>query len=374
MNIIDTIPKICKCFPTTTGLLLQVGMVLVSFYHRYSDNVVLNTAFDDARGIEKIANVLLMPSQYLCEGKAIHYDGKTFEVKQRFQYLAHKRLYSPIALTFFTPGTLLGGTLKGIALFSSEVKAKHIALKAQYNSTEVIQNTNYYQEVGIDATDWREGETCISQGYKRRPGDENTLAPDKEALKEITQILTEEGIPFWVDCGTCIGTYRYGGVIPWDNDLDLSILEVDFQNAKNALKKLSPDKFEVQDWSSRGRPGSYIRVYVKEDKNHIDIYCNEVDPDAKTITYIVAHIDSHFMAEDWKERERLQTAPIPFDVIFPLKKGTFDGIEVPVPHKTARFIQYKYGENINPSRIYSEETGEYEKDLSHPYWNVPLAH
>lgn len=80
------------------------------------------------------------------------------------------------------------------------------------------------------------------------------------------------------------------------------------------------------------------------------------------------------MAEDWKERERRQMAPIPFDVIFPLKKGLFDGIEVPVPNKTARFIQYKYGSNINPPRIYDEETEEYEKDLTHPYWNVPLAH
>ena len=80
------------------------------------------------------------------------------------------------------------------------------------------------------------------------------------------------------------------------------------------------------------------------------------------------------MASDWKDRERIQTVPIPYDVVFPLKSASFDGIEIPIPNQTVRFIQYKYGPNINPPRIYSEETKSYEKDLTHPYWNVPLVH
>jgi hypothetical protein len=80
------------------------------------------------------------------------------------------------------------------------------------------------------------------------------------------------------------------------------------------------------------------------------------------------------MATAWKERERLQKKPIPFEVIFPLKRGTFDGIDVPVPNQTIRFLTYKYGPNLSPPYIYNCETERYEKDLTHPYWNVPLAH
>ena len=374
MSIVDVFPKICKIFPGVTGVFLQLGMVLVSYYHVLTENVVVNTAFEEARGLEKFANVLLMPTQYLCEGKVINYDGQNFEVNQRFQYATHKRIYSPIAMTFFTPGIILGSTLKGLSLFNEEVKARHIALKAYTQSVKVDSNLDHYRAAGIDVTDWREGELCINQGYERRPGDENHLIPDKEALKAISNLLTNAEIPFWVDCGTCIGAFRYGGIIPWDNDLDLSILVDDFQNARNVLRQLDPKRFVAQDWSGRGRTGTYIRVYVKENQNHIDIYCNDIDPIAQTITYIVGHLDSDFMAEAWKERERRQMTPIPYDVIFPLKKGTFDGIEVPVPNQTARFIQYKYGPNINPPRIYSAETGAYEKDLTHPYWDVPLAH
>ena len=80
------------------------------------------------------------------------------------------------------------------------------------------------------------------------------------------------------------------------------------------------------------------------------------------------------MAEGWKIRERMLCKPIPFDVIFPLKKANFDGIDVPIPNQTKTYLTYKYGPNIEPVMIYSDETDQYEKDLSHPYWMIPLAH
>ena len=376
MSIIDAIPKICSFFPKLTAFLLNVGMVLVSFYHFYYQNPFFNTAFEDAQGIERIGNFFLIPSQYLCEGRVVSYDAETdsFDVHQRFEYETHKRVFTPIALTFFTPGTVLGTACKALSFLSPKVKEKHQKFKAELLQQGVISNTDHYLDIGIEVNDWMKGELLVSQGYKRKPGAENNLKEDKECLQEIAKILYRAQIPFWVDCGTCIGVYRHGGVIPWDNDLDLSVLVDDFQNVMNALKQLDPKKFVVQDWSSRSRPGSYIRVYVKKNRNHIDIYMNDIDPDEKTITYIIAHENSHFMAEEWKERERTQKAPIPFDVIFPLKKGEFDGIIVPVPNQTARFLSYKYGPNLNPPRIYSEETSEYEKDLSHPYWEIPLVH
>ncbi|MCP5504825.1 MAG: LicD family protein [Chlamydiales bacterium] len=376
MSIIDAIPKICSFFPKVTAFFLNIGMILVSFYHVYYQSPFFNTAFEDARGIERIGNFFLIPSQYLCEGKVVSYDQETdsFETYQRFEYETHKRFFTPIALTFFTPGTLLGAACKGLSFLSPKVKEKHQKFKGEILQQEVSSNNDHYLDIGIEVNDWMEGELFISQGYKRKPGAENNLKEDKDCLREIAKILHAQQIPFWVDCGTCIGVYRHGGVIPWDNDLDLSVLVDDFQNVMTALKKLDPKKFVVQDWSSRSRPGSYIRVYVKKNRNHIDIYMNDIDPEEKTITYIIAHENSHFMAEGWKERERTQKTPIPFDVIFPLRKGEFDGIAVPVPNQAARFLTYKYGPNLNPPRIYNEETGEYEKDLSHPYWEIPLVH
>jgi len=350
MNIIEQIVKVSKFFPNFTTGFLHYGLVLVSFYHLFCSSTILNTTFEEGTGIEWVANVALTPVQYLCNGKKVSFDEKTekFVVNQRYHYEINKRLYSPFALTFCAPSLIIGGTLKALALISPEIRMRHTAFKEQMQSTEVISNNDYFQSIGLEVNDWKKGEKLISEGYKRRPGDENVLRADKEALKVIAQLLYKHKIPFWADCGTCIGAYRYGGVIPWDTDIDICILLPDFQNAKNALNELDPKKFVAQDWSGRGYPGTYIRVYVKESHNHIDLYTNSIDLENKTVKYLIAHLDSSFMSEKWKQRELSQAKPIPFDVVFPLKCALFDGIEIPVPNKVVDFLTSKYGPNLNP--------------------------
>ena len=86
------------------------------------------------------------------------------------------------------------------------------------------------------------------------------------------------------------------------------------------------------------------------------------------ISSIVSNIDCVFLPESWKIRERRFAIDTPFDVVFPLKKAEFDGIEVFVPAKTKEYLQLRYGENIEPVKLFNEKSGQYEKDLSHPYW------
>ena len=65
--------------------------------------------------------------------------------------------------------------------------------------------------------------------------------------------------------------------------------------------------------------------------------------------------------------------PTNFEVVFPLKKASFDGVEAFVPNRTKEYLQQRYGENIDPAKIYNEQTGSYEKDLNHPYWQQPYT-
>jgi lipopolysaccharide cholinephosphotransferase len=49
------------------------------------------------------------------------------------------------------------------------------------------------------------------------------------------KILTRHGIPYFITCGTLLGAERDGGLIPWDNDIDLGIMADDW-NKIYALK------------------------------------------------------------------------------------------------------------------------------------------
>lgn len=47
-------------------------------------------------------------------------------------------------------------------------------------------------------------------------------------LKELDRYCTENGLRYYMGCGTLIGAVRHKGFIPWDDDLDVFMPEPDF--------------------------------------------------------------------------------------------------------------------------------------------------
>ncbi len=355
---------------------MHFGMPLVQCYHLLCASIFLNVAAEDAKGLEKVANYALTPVQYALVGsKAVRVEGEnTYVIEQHFTYtdayMWHKTVLSYAVLPV---SVVVGGTLKALSYLSSDVRQRHHALVESLSSTEVRPMMNYYESVGIAIQDFAAAEFIDSPSHKRRPGEENILKEEKEALKEILAIFNANKILCWMDCGSCLGAYRYGGIIPWDWDVDLAILQPDFDNAKKALQALDKEKYSVQDWSSRDKPKAYLKVYVKATGVLIDIYHFAIDKEKGSIHSVLANEGSVFLPESWKIRERRYTIDTPFDIVFPLKKANFDGIEVWVPRQTKKYLQQRYGENIEPVKIYNEVAGIYEKDLSHPYWQNAYA-
>lgn len=357
---------------------MHFGMPLVHCYHLLCGNAFYNVAAEDSEGLEKVADTVLAPVQYLLAGnKAVHAiiekNGNPiaiYKLEQRFDYrdehMWHKTALSYAALP---ASVTVGSILKGLSYLSSDTRRRYEKIIAAKRNEHVSLNNEYYKSVGITPVDIATAEKISPSYHKRRPGEENILQIEKEALGQVVRALTDNKIMFWVDCGTCLGTYRYGGIIPWDWDIDLAILQNDFDNVKNALTNaLDPNEFIVQDWSSRDKPKTYLKVYVRATGTLIDIYHFAIDEKNKSIYSILSNGDCAFLPESWKIRERRFTIPTSFDIVFPLKKATFDGVEVFVPAKTKEYLQQRYGENIEPAKIYNEKTGQYEKDLSHPYW------
>ena len=58
----------------------------------------------------------------------------------------------------------------------------------------------------------------------------------------LSKELEKEGITYWLDFGTLLGAVRQHDIISWDDDIDISILEVD----KFRLLKLVESKFQNQ--------------------------------------------------------------------------------------------------------------------------------
>lgn len=346
--------------------LIQAGMPVVFFYVSLCGNIFLNTAAEDAQGLEKWGNYILAPTQYLLAGKVA--DKESYTLTQRFEYEEGFGWKTAGAVIGLPVSLIVGSALKGSSYLFPETRARHQRIAAQVGSTTTQSNRPLYESKGIPLDLLEEEEPPPPPQYVRRPGDGQVLRAEKEALKEVVKIFEAHDILFWVDCGTLLGAYRYGGAIPWDNDIDIAILAPDFCNAKQALNALDPEKYVVVDWSGRTRPETFLVVCIKETGSRIDIGHFSIDDQKRELTLVLSNEESIFLPEIWKVTERRFVIPTPYEVIFPLKKVYFDGIEVPVPHKTEEYLQARYGQDLRPSKVYDPITQQYEKDLTHPYW------
>ncbi|MCH9614132.1 MAG: hypothetical protein SP1CHLAM54_11440 [Chlamydiia bacterium] len=351
---------------------MRTGMPLVYAYHLFCGNVFLNTMHEDAVGFERVGNTFLAPFQYLFVGQIVASDGS---VAQRYLYQDDDFVIKTLTSVATLPVSIaLGSALKGIGYLSEGSRTHHQMIVRAKKATHVVSQKALYKELGITVGNYLTAEKLPPPAHKRRPQDECHMDCEQAAFKEIVNLLTEAQIPFWIDCGTLLGAYRYGGVIPWDKDIDIGILALDSQNVARVLKKLDPSKYVIQDWASRDKPGTYLKVYVRETGRLIDIYHARLDEDSKTMHTVCSNLDCILMLKRWKIREGRFERPVPIDYFFPLKQGVLDGVVVPVPNKTVAYLKHHYGENIEPAKIYDETTGQYERDLSHPYWELPYVH
>ncbi len=364
-----------RIWESFVNVLMSIFLPLICVYQSICGNLFLNVSVHDAKGLEKLGDTFLIPFQYLFAGQeAYQREDGSWELIQKFRYDKNLATYS-VASIFSLPLSLaIGSSLKGLSYLNSERRETYHSLVAHLQSTDIRSNHDFYRKIGMQIGDTKTAPGIACQGFERRPGDENHLQIAKLALREIAEVLNDAEIPWWVDCGTLLGAYRYGGVIPWDNDIDVALLLPDFENARRAFNRLNPEKYMVQDWSGRDFPKTFFKIYIRETGDMIDIYFYDIDAKKQQCSYIFSMDRCIFFFDWWKTRERRFTVPVAFEHIFPLKKAEFDGIDVYVPNNPTAFLQRYYGENLDPVKVYDSITNRYEKDLSHPYWQNAYAH
>ena len=56
-----------------------------------------------------------------------------------------------------------------------------------------------------------------------------------ELLRFVDNVCKKHDIDYWLEGGTLIGAVRHGGFIPWDDDIDLSIMRKDYEKLIKVL-------------------------------------------------------------------------------------------------------------------------------------------
>lgn len=98
--------------------------------------------------------------------------------------------------------------------------------------------------------DYRFLEAEVREGFYVMAEMKAAWAVQLSILKEIDRICEKYGITYFADFGTMLGAVRHGGMIPWDDDVDIAMKRADYMRFAAAAKDELSDKYEflyVQD-------------------------------------------------------------------------------------------------------------------------------
>ena len=155
-----------------------------------------------------------------------------------------------------------------------------------------------------------------------------------QTMKDVHDVMEVTGIKYWADYGTLLGACRHKGIIPWDDDCDITVSAQDsslfMQKAVPLLQKLG---YKIQ------RESKFM-IKVSSTSSMIKLKPDELYPACDV-----------FFAEETKE-----TFQVPLDVcgdakplykkdLYPLKRYDFGSIKVWGPANPTPYLNDYFGKN-----------------------------
>jgi phosphorylcholine metabolism protein LicD len=163
-------------------------------------------------------------------------------------------------------------------------------------------------------------------------------------LKVFDKLCKENNIKYWAMSGTLLGIVRHKGWIPHDGDIDLGILTEDLAKFKKISWKLPIDLwFQDKDdkkWKNDHKYMAKIRdlssCYIEYTKKKKD---NRLSHNGLQIDLFIHYPNGNGKLDNIVIKQLNQKD------IFPLKKGTFEGMEVPIPNDSRKLLIEEYGKD-----------------------------
>lgn len=164
--------------------------------------------------------------------------------------------------------------------------------------------------------------------------DQETIQKVYKLVYDVKRLLTAYKITYWADGGTMLGAVRHQGIIPWDEDADLKILDTEEDQIEKLRKPLENYNYELmKTWFGYKifpKDGKKVKGY-KWKFPSLDLFTVSFDKDNKMI-YKYPKSQKIF-GKCWATYKN----------IFPLKKEKFGSFYINVPKKPEIYLAQCYG-------------------------------
>ena len=101
-----------------------------------------------------------------------------------------------------------------------------------------------------------------------------------DMLKRLSSILEDNGIEYFLACGTALGCARHKGFIPWDDDIDIYVRGCDYDKIRAIFADGPIDNLEFQDYTTTEEyPYPFPKivaidtVLVEDSLKHLSYHC-----------------------------------------------------------------------------------------------------
>ena len=87
--------------------------------------------------------------------------------------------------------------------------------------------------------------TEVRDGFEVPSMMKRAWAAQMEVLHVVADVCNKNGIRYFADAGTLLGTVRHKGMIPWDDDIDICVVRQEYNRLIQVLPKALPHGFVI---------------------------------------------------------------------------------------------------------------------------------
>ena len=154
-------------------------------------------------------------------------------------------------------------------------------------------------------------------------------AADLSVLEEIDRICCKHNIAYFADWGTLLGAVRHGGIIPWDDDIDIVMKREDYNRFLEASEQEFRTGFKVLTYRNQA-PANWLFMGKVVNCDHI---CFEADHMRSFYNYpFISSVDifvlDYIYDDPKQEKRRCDLCLYMLGVANAITAGTLKGVQI----------------------------------------------